>query len=60
MPLHGFQHVVLRKFPFDDRHRQARAVKRHIQLIQHIGDRTDMVVMPMRNEKAFYLICVLF
>ena len=46
------QQVVLFQPELNDRSRQRGRIDRHIQLLEHVRDRTDMVFMPVRDDHA--------
>ena len=56
LSLHPVQKLVLPQLVLDQPYGQLRGVNRHIDLFEHIGKRTDMILMSMGNNKALHLL----
>ena len=50
--LRVIEQVVLFELELNDRRRQRGRVDRHIELLEHVRDRADMVLMPVRDDHA--------
>ena len=55
-----FQQTVLLELELDQSGRERRRVKRHVQLAQDIGDASDMVFVPVREDDAAHTGGVVF
>ena len=56
LALRAFQKVMLLQLVFNDPHGQPGGVDRDVHLLQDIGKRADMVLMPVRDHKALHLL----
>ncbi len=54
----GAADVVLFKLALDDAERQPRAVNGHVELLEKIGHRADVVLVPVCDEKSAQLVLV--
>ena len=59
LPADAVQHLVFLQLLFDQRHREPGGVDRDVQLLKDIGDRPDMVLMSVCNDKSFDFAVVL-
>ena len=48
--------IMLSQLVLNDSHRQPGGIDRNIHLFQNIGQRPDMVLMPVGNHKSFHLL----
>ena len=58
--LRMIEQVVLFELELDDRSRQGRCIDRHVELLEHIRDRTDVILMPVRDDHAADAVFVCF
>ena len=52
LPLGGFHQIMFLQLVLNDTHGKPCGVHRHIDILQHIGQSADMVLVPMGDHKA--------
>ena len=59
LSLHMVQHVVLLQLVLNQADGQLGGVNRYVDILQYIGQRADMILVSMGDDKALYLLNVL-
>ena len=60
LSLGRLQHAPLCQFVLNDAHGQPCGKNRHVDLLQHVGQRADVVLVTVGDHKSFYFIDVVF
>ena len=59
LTLCDLEQIMLLQLILNNAHRQLGRIDRDIQLLEHIGQRTDMILMSVRDHKGLYLVLIL-